>query len=65
MYEGEWERGKFHGQGKMQWATGESYEGMWVKDRPHGQGTLTTHLCTYAGGTFPPLINELIYLLIN
>jgi hypothetical protein len=46
VYEGNWRRGKFHGQGKLTYADGEVYEGAWKAGMRHGQGK-----CTYASGS--------------
>ena len=42
VYEGEWQDGKRHGQGKMTDADGDVYEGEWRNDLKDGQGTLTS-----------------------
>ena len=42
VYTGEYnDFGEKHGQGKLQWANGDSYQGTFVKDKRQGQGTLT------------------------
>ena len=38
VYEGEWQDGKRHGQGKMKWPDGDVYEGEWQDGKRHGQG---------------------------
>ncbi|KAJ1441186.1 hypothetical protein B484DRAFT_442842 [Ochromonadaceae sp. CCMP2298] len=37
-YDGQWREGKIHGQGIMEYSTGDVYEGQYVDGRKHGQG---------------------------
>lgn len=41
-YEGEYDKDKKHGQGKMTYADGSYYEGTWKQDIMHGSGKLVT-----------------------
>ena len=41
FYEGEWNNGIIHGQGKMTYAKGDVYEGEWKDGKRHGQGKYT------------------------
>jgi hypothetical protein len=38
IYEGQFEAGKAHGDGKYAWKTGERYEGAWSRGLKHGHG---------------------------
>ena len=40
-YEGEWEKGKYHGQGNMTYPDGSMYVGEFKDGEYHGQGTYT------------------------
>ena len=39
VYEGEFQKGRFHGQGQYTFAEGDKYVGMWKKGVEHGLGT--------------------------
>ena len=41
IYEGEWENGKYKGQGSIEYSDGTKYIGKWKEGLPNGQGTLT------------------------
>ena len=45
VYEGSWKDGKYHGQGKYTWTSGNVYEGSSKDGKAHGQGKVT-----YANG---------------
>ncbi|CAM9546050.1 unnamed protein product [Heterosigma akashiwo] len=50
-YEGEWDRDKMQGKGKMIFATGATYEGDFQASLFHGEGTYTWQDgSTYTGG---------------
>ena len=38
VYEGQWDDGKRHGQGKYTYADGDAYEGQWEDNMYHGRG---------------------------
>ncbi len=40
VYQGDWQSGKRHGQGKLHWPDGSFYEGNWRNDFLEGQGLL-------------------------
>ena len=41
IYAGEWQEGKYHGQGTIEYSDGTKYVGKWKDGLPNGQGTLT------------------------
>ena len=41
VYSGEWKKGKYHGQGIIEYSDGTKYVGQWNEGIPNGQGTLT------------------------
>ena len=41
VYEGQWENGEMHGQGKFTWPDGVVYEGQYQNGQIHGQGKFT------------------------
>jgi len=51
-YEGEWQDGNMHGQGRMQFADGWEYAGAFVMGTMHGQGTLVYPDTTVYQGQF-------------
>eukprot|EP00397_Hematodinium_sp_SG-2012_P009454 GEMP01009538.1.p1 GENE.GEMP01009538.1~~GEMP01009538.1.p1 ORF type:complete len:1005 (+),score=261.73 GEMP01009538.1:25-3039(+) len=51
-YEGQWQLGLRHGQGKLSYPSGSFYEGEWESDRKHGAGTQNwagPNGCVYTG----------------
>ena len=41
VYEGEWKKGKYAGEGIIEYSDGTKYAGKWANGLPNGQGTLT------------------------
>ena len=39
-YEGEFEKGKFNGKGKLNYSNGDTYEGDFLNNKKHGFGIL-------------------------
>ena len=39
-YEGQWQLGQAHGQGRLEVANGTIYEGLWVRSVAYGKGRL-------------------------
>ena len=53
IYEGQVQKGRRTGVGKMSWPNGFVYEGQWQMDVPHGHGTISFHFggaFSYTGG---------------
>lgn len=46
-YEGEWQHGLRHGEGRLLYPTGETYVGGWIKNVRHGVGLLSAVGFTY------------------
>jgi hypothetical protein len=46
-YEGEWQHGLRHGEGRLLYPTGETYVGEWIKNVRHGVGLLSAVGFTY------------------
>ena len=51
IYEGTYNQGRRHGQGRIEYPCGLSYDGDWKDGQPHGQGkmTSTSSRFTYEG----------------